>query len=311
MTRICVVLNAGSGRKQAQSLCESVAAAFEAQGCPAQLRLAEGAEIPKVAQQVAREGFEIVVAAGGDGTICAVASALSGSGGTLGILPMGTFNYFARSLDLPLDDIEAAVAVICAGAKRPLGYARVNGEVFLNNASLGTYPAILKEREAIYDKWGRSRVAAYWSVVKTLLGLRSQMRLRLVAQSAQGPISHDLATPLVFVMNNAFQLEAMGLPGKEHIAAGNLLAFVAPKVGRWGMIRIALALAVGRARNHRHFEMIAAPSLTLEETGSRKHRPRRIARDGERAMLAAPFRFELCRDDLSVMVPQTRAQDLR
>ena len=52
---------------------------------------------------------------------------------------------------------------------RPVNVGEVNGRIFLNNASLGTYAGILETRERVYSRWGRSQFAAYWSVLLTLL----------------------------------------------------------------------------------------------------------------------------------------------
>ena len=61
------------------------------------------------------------------------------------MIPLGTFNYVARSLGLP-ETPEEAVAVLAAGETRPLPLGEVNGRVFLNNASLGAYAKILETR---------------------------------------------------------------------------------------------------------------------------------------------------------------------
>src|SRR6185436_8967076 len=73
-----------------------------------------GAMVAGLADEAARSDAEILVAAGGDGTINSVASAAIQSGKTLGILPFGTMNHFAKDLHIPLD-LERAVETIVAG----------------------------------------------------------------------------------------------------------------------------------------------------------------------------------------------------
>ncbi len=79
-----------------------------------------------------------VVVAGGDGTIGFVARALAGTARTLGILPLGTFNNFARGLGIPTD-LRRAIAVVRAGTTRPVTLGRVNGRYFLEAAAIGIF----------------------------------------------------------------------------------------------------------------------------------------------------------------------------
>ncbi len=94
----------------------------------------------------------VVVAAGGDGTLNAVASYLIHTSIPMGILPLGTFNYVARVLNIPLDLMEAA-HVIAQGHMSQVHVARVNQHIYLNNASLGLYPLFI---QALRNKWWKA-----------------------------------------------------------------------------------------------------------------------------------------------------------
>lgn len=74
----------------------------------------------------------VVVAAGGDGTLNAVAAKLKGTSIPMGILPLGTFNYVARLLNIPLDLIEAA-HVIATGSTRAVHVAQINQHIYLGS----------------------------------------------------------------------------------------------------------------------------------------------------------------------------------
>lgn len=295
---LLVVLNprsgrggAGRGDPEAQ-----VAQACEAAGLDVEIaRTSRGRKPEDVAREGVERGFRRIVAAGGDGTICGVASVVVGTDRTLGVLPMGTFNYFARSLGVP-QDLAGAVEVLRSGAPRPVSIASINGRAFLNNASIGAYAAILETREDVYRRWGRSRVAAYWSVVKTLATLRAPLDLTI--EAGGGTVRRR--TPMAFAVANAYQLDQMALPGRECIEAGELVLFVAPDSGRWGLMRHAAALALGLARPERDYELICGATIRITP-----RRPNRlVARDGERARLRGPFELSVAPGALSVLAPR-------
>ncbi|OYW20680.1 MAG: hypothetical protein B7Z52_02020, partial [Burkholderiales bacterium 12-64-5] len=130
-----------------------------------------GQDLAAVAQRAlaqARAVGGVVVAAGGDGTINTVAQAMLGSGLTFGVLPQGTFNYFSREHGIPADTA-AAVQLLLDGEVRSVQAGRVNDRVFLVNASLGLYPALLENREEWKRQLGRSRIVAFWAGLLTLL----------------------------------------------------------------------------------------------------------------------------------------------
>ena len=83
-----------------------------------------------------KDAVDLVVVGGGDGSINAAAPGIIDTGLPLGVLPLGTANDLARTLDLPLD-LEGAVGVIAAGRTRRIDLGEVNGHPYFNVASLG------------------------------------------------------------------------------------------------------------------------------------------------------------------------------
>ncbi|SES05257.1 Diacylglycerol kinase family enzyme [Tranquillimonas rosea] len=294
--RLCILMNPGSGKQGGRSGMDDHVRAFAEERPHVTLREpAEGESLGDVAREVVAGGYDIVVAAGGDGTIGAVASALLQAGGEtrLGILPMGTFNFFARSLGIPMD-IDEALQVLVTGEAMPMSIGEVNGVPFLNNASLGIYPAILERREKVYRRWGRSRLAAYWSVLLTLAGFRRARTLRV---SVDG-VERRRRTPLVFVANSAYQLQEYDLDGASYIREGHFAVFLAPDVGRLGLMKFAVLLLGRSVRKHRDIEVLHGRKIEISGPGSRL-----VARDGEREKMTPPFRFVRHEDALRVIAP--------
>ncbi len=293
---ICVILNVGSGKRRGREAIANLTKAFDRYPGRFELRpVHKGSEIEGEARRAASEGFPTVVAAGGDGTICAVASALVGSGARMGVLTFGTFNYFSRSLELP-EELDKAVEVLIEGHTRPVDVGEVNGRVFLNNASLGVYAAILEQREDIYRRYGRGRLAAFWSVFVTLIDTRKPLSLRITVDGEP----HQVRTPLAFVAKNPYQLEQFELAGVECARSGQFALFLAPDSTRAQLVAFALKLGLRRLSHETDFKLICGKDIVIEST-----RPRRqVARDGEREDMRSPFRFRVLEGALEVLVPR-------
>src|SRR4029077_15572986 len=92
-----------------------------------------------------------VVVAGGDGTVGWVGRKLGDTRDPLGIISMGTFNNFAKSLRLPTT-VDAAIRVIKEGRPRPITLGRVNGHVFLEAAAVGLFGEAIGAGDAAKDR---------------------------------------------------------------------------------------------------------------------------------------------------------------
>jgi YegS/Rv2252/BmrU family lipid kinase len=127
---------AGKSRVLKKNVLEAVKV-LEAAGCGL---LFETTEAPLHATALARKGaersFDIVVAAGGDGTINEVVNGLVGTGAALGVIPTGTENLFAKEMGIPLGLREAA-RVILHGKARALDLGKVNDRYFICMAGIG------------------------------------------------------------------------------------------------------------------------------------------------------------------------------
>ena len=296
---VCILVNSGAGKKDTARITALLQPFHDAGLAPDVRLIKRGKDLPTVAAKAVADGFGTVIAAGGDGTICTVAAALVGTGIALGIVPLGTFNFFARSLGLP-NDPAAAIAALLTGVEQTVSAAEVNGRLYLNNASLGLYPALLEKREAAYAKWGRTRMAAYWSALRTLVTYDRPSLLRI---TIDGRTDH-LRSPMVFVAQNAYQLEQYGMTdGVALLRAGKMAVYIAPELRRWQLLGFAVRMALRVARPYRDFTLEAGEEMEIVTRSPR----RTIARDGEREKMRAPFRFRVLKEALTVIVPQDNA----
>src|SRR5437588_1567362 len=121
-----------------------------------------------LASRAAAEQTELVIADGGDGTIHAVANGLVGTQSTLGIVPTGTMNNLAQSLNIP-DTIPAACVAIAKGETRLIDVGKINEQIFLEVAGIGLEASLFPAAEEIKKPGLITTLKGVVSGLKTLL----------------------------------------------------------------------------------------------------------------------------------------------
>ncbi|MFD1794698.1 diacylglycerol kinase [Paracoccus aurantiacus] len=294
--RVAAILNrkAGSGNGDGVEamLRERLApacAAFSA------IRPAKGQSLTDIAAAAARD-HDLIIAVGGDGTQAAVAQALADHGAdvVMGVVPGGTFNYFARDLGVG-ETPEQAVETLLNAHVAPVSVGDMNGKVFLNNVSLGAYPEILERREDAYRRFGRRRIFAYWAVLRTLMDLRHPLKLTAHVNGE----TKQFRTALAFVAQSETQLESFGLEGAEDVKRDRLPLFVAKATTARGLIGAALRLALGKTSRGEDFDLIIADEFVINTDRPTRH----VAHDGERSRVPAPLKLTIRKGALRVLVP--------
>ncbi|HGY55613.1 MAG TPA: diacylglycerol kinase family lipid kinase [Caldithrix abyssi] len=132
----------------------------------------------ELAKSAAREGVDIVVAVGGDGTMNEVARGLVHSDSALGIIPGGSGNGFARSLNIPLHPEKAIDLLLSANQKR-IDAGMINEHYFFGVCGLG-FDAEIGAR---FQNFGRRGPLPYFYIgVKEYFGYRPE-RVRFTAEN--------------------------------------------------------------------------------------------------------------------------------
>ncbi|WP_151637745.1 diacylglycerol/lipid kinase family protein [Noviherbaspirillum aerium] len=298
-----IILNARSGRRDADGKCAVIREVLEAAGRKYFLHVVQDARklrdtAVSVVQEALRDGGAVVIA-GGDGSINTVAQAVLGSGCPFGVLPQGTFNYFGRTHGIP-EDLEEATRALLRAEISPVQVGTLNNRIFLVNASLGLYPKLLEDREFYKRQLGRSRLVALWSALVTLWRSHRILRVRIEGDSGSG--SRDLLTQTVFVGNNALQLEQVGIPLASHLDKGCLAVVTLKPVGPVAMIGLMLRGAFGRLDDADSVVSFAARELTVKPKFVLSAWTK-VATDGEIFWLRAPLRFKVASEPLYLLKP--------
>jgi len=280
-SELVILLNEGAGRGEAGRAEAALRTQVAASGLRARVVAVSGAPIERCAVEVVRDTRAATpVAAGGDGTVRAVATAVAGTGRPFGIVPLGTRNHFARDLGLPLD-LEGAVAVLRRGAGRPVDAGDVNGLLFLNNASLGLYPRCVRERRLgqTRARW-TAMIASAWRVA------RRRDRLHLRVRTSDGA-ERSIRASIVLVGNNRCTLGGLDLGTRPSLSEGALSVVLAAPEGvaaKLGLVRKAL---LGRLEPGVDYRELRTPRLVLESERTRLP----VALDGEGFTLESPLTF--------------------
>ncbi len=298
---IYVVLNAGSGHQVGTATRAVIEGVLTSAGREHRVLLVDDARhlasLAAEAVALAQASAGVVVAAGGDGTINAVAQAVLGSGCAFGVLPQGTFNYFSRVHGIPADTAEATRLLLSARA-HPVQAGLVNDRLFLVNASLGLYPQLLEDREAWKRRLGRSRLVAFGAGLATLL--RAHRRLRLHIEHRGQAL--DVRTPTLFVGNNRLQMEQIGTA--QAFEEGRLAGIMLRPVGLGGMLWLLVRGALARLGEADNVVAFGLDSLTVRVPRLTGRRRMKVATDGEVTRMALPLVFRVAPEPLWLLKPE-------
>jgi diacylglycerol kinase family enzyme len=293
---ISVIINERSGTAKNPDAGAEIQALFEKQGIRVRLeRVREPGDLPARARQGATRG-DVLVAAGGDGTVSAVAAVAVETMGTMGVLPVGTLNHFAKDLGIPLD-LPDAIATIARGHVRHVDIGEVNGRVFVNNSSVGLYPRMVWERDA-EQRRGRNKWSAFAiAMMRTWRNYRT-----ITAHLKVGDEQAVVRTPFIFVGNNQYIAEGFQLGGRSRLDEGRLSVYVAPECGRFEILSLPVRALVRRLNSGAPFVAVEAETVSVDVASRRVS----VAVDGEVVVMTSPLVYRARPGALKVIGPPER-----
>lgn len=272
--KLKVILNINGGRLAGEAKIALVEKALQTAGLDYHLvPTHSAAEGCKAAQQATLEGWPIVVAAGGDGTINGVVNGLLQAAGenhtsTLGIIPLGTANDLADMLTLPRD-ITAACQRLAASATRLIDVGVVNEHYFVNNSAVGLEPVVSMEHERMRYIGGDLRylLAAFKAIIKAQTW---HMRLVWDTGSYDGPVT------LVSVGNSRRTGGSFYMTPHAAVDDGLLDFIYAFGMSRWQMLKLLPKTFKGEHIHHPLVSYLQTQSLSIVASP-----PTPIQADGE------------------------------
>ncbi len=219
--KILIILNRKSGISSSARKNNTLEKLLKKYGIIYDIHNIKGNDIKSVVKNNIDKGYDAFVAAGGDGTINALVNSLKGRNIPLGIIPLGTFNHFAKDNNIPLT-LNDSVKNLIEGQTKPIDTAKVNNRIFINNSSLGIYTRIVRIRE-LYEKSGFSKIRAmtktFSSVVFKVLFNLPQYHFKIKTED----IDREVITPFIFIGNNEYIInKAFRFGRRENLNTGKM-----------------------------------------------------------------------------------------
>jgi len=258
------------------------------------VRVKRGLDCPSLIRKRMAEGMRLFVAAGGDGTINAVIQPLIHTDAILGVIPVGTYNHFAKDLGIPLPWREA-LEVVLNGAIKPVDAARVNDRFFVNNVSMGLYPEHVARREEKgrdYPRWKARLLAAFATLQK----------YPHIAVTLESEHHHEVVrTHVLMISNNGYDLSRLGIEApRPALEEGRLSVYWLPHVPRVTLMRFVAHYLAGRVREAPGFRSFRTSRVKVQS--SKDHF--QLGIDGEVATMETPLVITIVPQSLSVKVPR-------
>ena len=280
-----VLVNGDAGSAQAsKGELDAIEESFARLGAQAIASAVDPGDLADAMRTAWQRGVIAVVVAGGDGTVSSAAACAVAHDIVLGVLPMGTFNHFAKDLGAPTGDLDAAVAWLVGADEVAVDVGEVNGRVFVNNASIGAYPVMVTTRESIRAQrgWGKVRATAV-AATRTLRHLPVQ-RLRITIEPSA---SREVDTALLFVGNGLFDRDGAEVGRRSSLEGGVLGIYLIQASRRWRLVLNAIATRVGGLDRAPSTDRISARRLVVAS----REATLTVAIDGEPTDVESPLEF--------------------
>ncbi len=236
-----------------------------------------GHHISTLAEAAVARGADVIGMAGGDGSQGVVAAIAARHDLPFVCVPAGTRNHFALDIGVDRDDVVGALDAFFDGSERRIDLARVNGRVFVNNASMGLYGAIVQSQE-----YRDAKLRTVIEKLPELLGPGAEPFDLRFTDPDGSPCS---GTQLLLVSNNPYELDPLGMQGT-----------------RGGMHQGALGVVVVRSGPpfHRLKEWVT-PTFQVDSNSGVE-----VGLDGEALVLDPPLVFECLPSALRIRIPAHR-----
>ena len=300
MKGLAVVINLKGGTAMGMTRDEVETAFRTRLGAKTRLHFAQGDDLPEVMEAAfGDESTDRVIVAGGDGTASLAAKHAIATDKPMGIVPLGTMNLFARTIDMPLD-AEEAIDALADARERRVDYGLANDDVFINHVSLGFHPQLVRMRDSI-PRGGRAK--RMWNGMRVYLRLMAHhKRMRLTISGDFPPFGAKAGLAVVAV--NPIQEGAAQIPRPDGQEDGQFGLYVSTHKSAWDLNKVVWRLLAGTLMESEHIAFRQTREVRIAGD-SAFH----VSRDGEIGVQHSPLECRIHPGGLRVLVPRGSAED--
>jgi len=254
------------------------------------------ADLPELYHSALLAGYDTIVAVGGDGTVRTLAQGLVSSSLQLGIIPLGTANNIARTLDIP-SGLEDALRSLANGQAQRIDVGRIGSEYFLEGAGVGLFADVVQ-------RIGKEELRPYQlrRMVKIIGPLLWNLRTRTLRLTLDGVVEQEAAV-MVTAANGRFLGEGVPIAPAALLSDGLFDVIIIGTMTPRDLPAFAWAMLRGKHLQLRNVRMRQARVVEIERV-HRSHRPLPVHADDHIAG-HTPCEFRIDPQSLRVIVPSS------
>lgn len=239
------------------------------------------------------EAYNALLIGGGDGTVAKIVQAVVGHDLPVAILPLGTFNLLAKSLNYP-NDLTSLFALIKNNKTKKIDLGEVDKHIILNHAWIGFYYELLKTRKKYKHILGNSRLL---KAIFNTFNLFKRLPFYSLEVKANEEI-HVYKTYLIAINNNESHSSLFNFGEHKYLSSGLLSVTILNCKNRWDLFVFLWTALLRGAKYSSHVTTFNADKLTI----TAKAQKAKIVVDGELYELSFPLHFSIHPKELTVFI---------
>lgn len=254
----------------------------------------EAKELLNCIQEIHPQSYNACLVGGGDGTVRTAVEGLIDKEIPLAIIPLGTFNLLAKTLEYP-SDLDAIFKIIQVNKTKKIDIAEVNGHICINHAWIGFYYYMLKMREKHKEFLGRNKLLKLIFNSFNLFRVLPIYHLQLVTKNSE----QHYRTCLLYVGNNSSSMNVLNFGERKTLSSGLLEVCILNCKSRLELLKFMLSMIFNQAIKEKYITRFNVENFIVDAHSKQIN----IVIDGELFKLETPLKFQNHKKQLTVITP--------